>query len=66
MTDEPGWHSKRGTSPRRGVGSPELLAAREQAAALYSEGSIARVGILGGQWDNGNVVQQFIIPPTKV
>jgi len=37
-----------------------LQQARERVAARYKEGSVVQRGILGGQWDNGDVIRQAI------
>lgn len=34
----------------------DLIEARKRAASRYAEGSICWRGILGGQWDGGNIV----------
>jgi len=37
-----------------------LQQARERVAARHKEGSVVQRGILGGQWDNGDIIRQAI------
>lgn len=37
-----------------------LQAARQKVAELYRYGSVVYRGILGGQWDNGSIIQNAI------
>jgi hypothetical protein len=55
-----GWHAKMGPkATTRGI-EPDLRRARLIAARTYAVGSIARRGIISGQWDAGDIVRSHM------
>jgi hypothetical protein len=51
--------------PMRGLVDRKLRRARLLAARARAVRSIARIGILTGQWDGGSVVRQFLGETTR-
>lgn len=61
-----GFHSKEAKRGTLRSLEPGLRRARLLAARRYPIRGIVRRAIIGGQWDGGEVVRQFLLPETPV